>query len=164
MQTVDVFFVPPEKTAIGTRFELEKKTVLEPAFPVRLQYTHPYVPIIKTLQSAFKNDAFLSTYLKYNEYGNGHICKENEYADFCCGSIFRKNELFKRFPNSLQIQIFIDDFEPCNPLGSKATIHKICGVYFVVRNMPYNSKLSSIYLIALCNTDDIKTIPYKNVE
>lgn len=57
----------------------------------------------------------------------------------------------------MQIQIYQDDFEPCNPLGSKATIHKLCGVYFCIRNMPNNSKLNSIYLIALRNSDDLKT-------
>ena len=38
-----------------------------------------------------------------------------------------------------------------NPLGSKRGVHKIGGIYFVLRNFPdfYNSQLSKINLLAL---------------
>lgn len=148
----------PSAKAVGTRFENKKTDPLKPAFIVRLQCKFPYVPILKTLESAFKNQMFLETYIDYNKNGgNGHSCKQMEYIDFCCGTVYKKNELFQKNPNALQIQIFCDDFEPCNPLGSKATIHKMCGIYFCIRNMPNNSKLNNIYLVALCNTDDLKT-------
>ncbi|XP_031632648.1 uncharacterized protein LOC116346626, partial [Contarinia nasturtii] len=153
----DEFYVEPELKGIGTRFEIQKPNALQPALPVRLQCTFPYISILQSLKCAFKNKSFLETYLEYNKHGNGHTCKEGDYIDFCCGSVYKSRSIFQKFPNSLQIQIFLDDFEPCNPLGSKATLHKICGVYFSVRNMPQNSKLSSIYLIALCNSDDLKT-------
>lgn len=59
----------------------------------------------------------------------------------------------------MQLQIFTDDFEVCNVLGSKATLHKICGVYLSILNIPqkYRSKLDNIHLICLCNSDDLKT-------
>lgn len=93
-----------------------------------------------------------------NRYGgNGHTCKDGEYIDFCCGKIYQNSEIFKGHMNSLQLQIYQDDFEVCNPIGSKRTIHKVCGVYFTIRNWPNNSRLNHVYPIALCNTDDLKS-------
>lgn len=70
----------------------------------------------------------------------------------------KKNELFQRYPQSLQLQIVYDDFEICNPLGSKANRHKVCAVYFTIQNLPqkFKSKVNNIYLISLCNSDDVK--------
>lgn len=128
------------------------------AIPTLLQCKFAYIPILGTLKSLFKNQHFQRTYLDYNQLGgNGHKCSSDTYVDFCCGQIYRKSILFQSHPHSLQIQLYQDDFEVCVPIGSKATIHKICGVYFAIRNWPNSSKLSHIYLVALCNTDDLKT-------
>ncbi|KAJ0069992.1 hypothetical protein NL108_018603 [Boleophthalmus pectinirostris] len=60
--------------------------------------------------------------------------------------------------NSLQIQLFFDEFETANPLGSKHGIHKIGCIYFILRNFPpkINSALMNIHLISLFHSDDIK--------
>lgn len=81
------------------------------------------------------------------------------YNDFSSGDLFQTIELFRLHPNSLQIQIGTDDFEICNPLGSKSKLHKITAFYFTIRNVPqkYRSKLNNIYLLLLCNSDDLKT-------
>lgn len=52
----------------------------------------------------------------------------------------------------------MDDFEICCPVKSKATIHKICGVYFQIRNLPpqVSSKIDNIFLIALASSSDLK--------
>lgn len=152
------FYVAPESLAIGARFEMRRLPKQHTAIPTQLQCRFAYVSILKTLKSTFQNEHFLQTYLDYNQFGgNGHKCASDEYVDFCCGSVHKGSSLFRNHPNSLQIQIYQDDFEVCVPIGSKATIHKICGVYFTIRNWPNNSRLRHIYLIALCNTDDLKT-------
>lgn len=153
----DQFYVAPRSLAIGTRFEM-RKTTNQSAAPTRLQCKFAYVPITNTLRTLFRNEQFLRTYLEYNQNGgNGHRCIDHEYIDFCCGAIHQKNKLECMNDNSLQIQIYQDDFEVCVPIGSKATIHKMCGVYFAIKNWPNNSKLEHIYLVALCNTTDLKT-------
>lgn len=158
MKQLDKFYVDPQLKAVGTRFELKKDPVLNTAFIERLQCTYPFVSIVETCKKLFQNENYLNTFMKYNEgSGNNHDCESGQYIDFCCGSVFAANKLFKENKMSLQIDIFSDDFEICNPLGSKATLHKICGVYFAIRNMPANSQLSNIYLVSLCNTDDLHT-------
>lgn len=52
----------------------------------------------------------------------------------------------------------MDDFEICCPVKSKANIHKICGVYFQIRNLPLSisAKIDNIFLIALATSSDLK--------
>lgn len=45
--------------------------------------------------------------------------------DFCDGELFRNNQLFREDPSALQIQLYYDELELCNPLGSKAKKHKL---------------------------------------
>ena len=45
--------------------------------------------------------------------------------DICDGALFKENGLFQEHSNGLQIQFYYDDVEVCNPLGSKAKVHKL---------------------------------------
>lgn len=96
-------------------------------------------------------------YFSYNDEKK-HSCQQNIYEDFCCSAMFKRNKLFVEHPNSLQLQIFIDSFEVCDPLKTKANKHTQIGIYFAIRNMPpelaYNQE--NIHLIALCNVNNLK--------
>lgn len=48
--------------------------------------------------------------------------------DYCDGSQFKQHPLFSNEPHSLQIMLYYDEVEVCNPLGSSAKIHKL-GVF-----------------------------------
>lgn len=101
-------------------------------------------------------------YISYNINKNspgGHICEEGVYRGFCCGSTFKNNNLFRERPESLQIQISSDDFTVTNPLQPRATIYKMCPIYFSIKNISskFLSKLDNIFLVALCFSDDLKT-------
>lgn len=80
-----------------------------------------------------------------------HDCILGKFVNFCCGELFKSIQLFQANPDSLQLQIGYDDFEPCNPLASKSNRHKICAVYFSVQNFPvkYLSKCKSVFVVAL---------------
>lgn len=158
------FYVAPKDTAIGTRWELRKvkKNGSVIKVPRLIQTTFPYVSIIRTIESLFHRSScfieFRDLYFRHNNLQNDHVCQPGEYGYFCCGNTYKASELFRRHPHSLQLQIASDDFEICNPLGSKANRHKLCAVYFSIQNLQqrYKSKLRNIYLICLCNSDDIK--------
>lgn len=121
---------------------------------------------METLRSLFKNDDFIKIYLEHNT-SKDHTCEKGKFRDFCCTETYQLNELFRNNPTALQIQLASDDFEICDPLQPKSNRHKICAIYFTIRNLPrkYLSKLNNIYLICLCNTDDIKTkrTDYNNI-
>ncbi len=47
-------------------------------------------------------------------------------ADYCDGVQYRQHPLFSKDSHALQIFLYYDDAEVVNPLGSSATIHKVC--------------------------------------
>lgn len=113
--------------------------------------TCQFVSISETLKAIFSQPDFQWIVLNYNQKEK-HICQEGVYVNFCCGSTYKKRDIFID-KNVIQIQIAMDDFEVCCPVKSKATIHKICGVYFQIRNLPVNivSKMDNIFLMALAS-------------
>ncbi len=58
----------------------------------------------------------------------------------------------------MQIQVYYDDFETSDPLGSKQGIHKLGCLYFTLRNLPprLNSSRMNIHLISLFHSQDAK--------
>lgn len=149
-------YVAPQQLALGIRWENERNELI--MTPSLVQCKFQYISITKTIVSIFQRPDFREVYLNFNE-SNEKKAVPGFYSDFSSGSIFKTNDLFQTHPNSLQIQIATDDFEVCNPLGSKSTLHKISAFYFSIRNMPpeFRSKLDNIYLVVLCNADDLKT-------
>lgn len=87
-----------------------------------------------------------------------HRCRRGVYFDFCCGRVFKSIDFFKQNPFAIQIRLFTDDFETCDPLKSHVGVHKITAFYFQINNMPPNilSKTENIYLVALSDTHDAK--------
>lgn len=151
-------YVPPQQLSLGVRWDIVKERVGTVSIPTLVSCKYQYVSITQSIINLFQQNDFRNAYLRYNE-SNENKSVRGVYSDFCSGSIFETNELFKAHPDSLQIEIATDDFEVCDALGSKSTLHKICGVYFSIKNIPpeYRSKLNNILITALCNSDDLKT-------
>ena len=55
----------------------------------------------------------------------GHSHTDGLLADYCDGSDFQCHPLYSREKNSLQVMIYYDDIEVCNPLGTKIKLHKL---------------------------------------
>lgn len=54
-------------------------------------------------------------------------------TDFCDGEMCKSHPLFSKKGQSLQIMIYYDDVEVCNPLGSKRKIHKIGNIVMMTK-------------------------------
>ena len=78
----------------------------------------------------------------------GHRRTDGLLADYCDGSDFLCHPLYSREKNSLQIMIYYDDVEVCDPLGH------VCLFYYTIGNLsPYlRSQLISIQLLAVAKT------------
>ena len=83
-------------------------------------------------------------------------------TSYFCGSNIRYlhcllKDSFTRPFYPVVIQLYYDDFETANPIGSKAGSHKLGGFYFTVMNFSrkYNSKLDNIFLVTLAYREDI---------
>lgn len=151
-------YVLPQEMALGLRWDLvrEQKTL---SSSLRLiQCKAQYISLIETLLSLFERKDFSEVFFEHNS--RVHQNDGDHYCTFSSGEIFQQNELFRTHPNSIQIQIALDEVEIANPIGSKATLYKLLVVYFSIVNLPekFRSKLSNIYVLMICNSSDIKTV------
>lgn len=55
----------------------------------------------------------------------GHSKEGEILGDYCDGSSYKNHPLFKTEHHALQIVLYYDELELCNPLGTSAKIHKI---------------------------------------
>lgn len=151
--------VDPVEKVLGTRFDSRRNKITGTYQQVIVTDKFAYVPILETLKTIFLNpnlsDMLNSTY----------IPKESLYVDLRDGTYLEENPLFSEKKDALQIQLFYDDFETANPLGSKKGVHKLGAIYFTLRNFPpvYNSSLSNIYLCALFHAQDIKRYSFNSI-
>lgn len=152
------FFVAPEEKTVGVRWISTKLKNSLTSVPKCIPNVYQRISVIKSICSLFERKDFHDEYFKYNEEQVKSI-SDGIYTNFRSGNNFKTNELFSRYPNSLQIEIAQDDFEPCNALGSKSTLYKLSPVYVSIKNIPpkFSSKLSNILLASLCHTDDLKS-------
>lgn len=151
-------YVSPVEKAVGFKWvqDFDEKTgQISRSYK---QNTFMYVPILETIKSLFLSDDFVQTYNAYNGENKDHVCQENVYVSYCCGQNAKRNDLLKTNPNAVQIILYTDDFDPCDPLKSRAGKHKLCAFYMQIRNFPrqHLSKLSSIHLVALANSADMR--------
>lgn len=162
-------YVKSNELAIGTHWEMKRDKNSQKAYPNHVQSAFHYVSITETLKSLFHRKDFRKLYFDYNNITTGkkHRCTEGTFIDFCCGKIYKSNDLFKDHPESIQIQIFTDGFEICNGLKSKTNLHSQVAFYFAIRNLPpeLTFNLRNIHLVALCNSNDVTTehTDYNNI-
>ena len=45
--------------------------------------------------------------------------------DYCDGSHYLNHPIFSKDNNALQIQLYYDEMDVCNPIGSKSGVHKL---------------------------------------
>lgn len=155
-------FVSPKELSLGLKWERVRDKDSKIAIPKLTPCKFQYISIVDTIVSLFKREDFREAYIGYNidtQSRNFHSCTNGIYTDFCCGKVFAKNEFFQLHPSAIRIHIANDDFETGNPLGSKATVHKLSAFYFTIDNLPsiYRAKNENIYLFCLCYSDDLKT-------
>lgn len=70
----------------------------------------------------------------------------------------KSHSLVCRYPNIIRLQLYWDDVEVANPLGSKTSIHKLAAFYYQIQNLPHveSAQLSSILLLMLAHSEDLK--------
>lgn len=149
-------YIEPSEKAVGVRVEMIFDKSAGEERPCLIQSSLQYVSIIETLKSFFACPENREMYVKYQE---DHRCDSNTFGCFRCGDLFKQSPFFQENPYAIQFQFATDDLEICTALGSKSNTHKVCAVYMVIKNLPskYLSRLQNIYLVALCNADDLKT-------
>lgn len=144
-----------------------RKTFIECNYPcvmpVEYQLDQPghtsmYVPILSMIQELFKNTDILKKITEPNT-------ASGQYASCSDGSHFLENDLLSTGDLILPLQLYIDELEIANPLGTSRKIHKLCAVYWVLANVPpkYRSALHAIQLAILVKVTDLRKYGYAAV-
>lgn len=111
-----------------------------------------YVPILETIK------VLLTNVHVNNQWKSRKQSSEGVFVDFMDGELYKTNEFFRLNPNALQVILYQDAFEVCNPLGSSRKLYKVVGIYMTLGNIQpwHRSKVDNIQLVALCLERDIK--------
>jgi hypothetical protein len=74
------------------------------------------------------------------------------------GSACKTSALFSSDSFSLRLHMYIDDFEVCNPIGSRRSVHKLTAMYYLLGNVDtkYWSQTSNVHLALLARTSLVK--------
>lgn len=123
-----------------------------------------YISILKSLQHILDCQTILDQAVNLNTVDNQPQKTSVHYKTIFDGDFFHENGLLSK-QESISLILYIDEFEICNPLGTSRRKHKICGLYWVLGNLPpgCNSALTSIYLAALIKSNDLKCYGYEKV-
>ncbi|XP_041825358.1 uncharacterized protein LOC121629700 [Melanotaenia boesemani] len=149
--------VEPVECVIGSRLDTRRNKETGTYDQTVVQDKFMYVPILSTLESIFKSP-----------YTAEMLCSatdDSRLRNICDGSLFKTHLLFSTEKHTVQIQMFYDDFEVANSLGSKRGIHKLGALYFTLRNFSpkWNSLLANIHLCALFHAQDLKRYGFSEI-
>ncbi|XP_047210158.1 uncharacterized protein LOC124860697 isoform X1 [Girardinichthys multiradiatus] len=119
--------VKPKEIFLGHRCDTARKN--GQIKQVLVADTCQYISITETLMFLFEHEEMQNLFLLENK------STDNKLRDYCDGSHFSTHPLFQKSANALQMQLYFDDLETTNPLGSKTKIHKLGAMYFTIRNL-----------------------------
>jgi len=117
-----------------------------------------YVSILETLKTYLQQpDVWASCHQKRNGGSLLH--------DFTDGRMWHNSTVHLDCGMYVRIHLYSDEFELCNPIGSRKGTHKVCAFYFLVGNLEtkYWSSLSNIHLAILCKYKHVKAVGYNAV-
>lgn len=111
-----------------------------------------YIPLLKSLEQLLSHPRMLAMIDERPK-----PCKDGFLHDFIDGDIFKWHPLFIKVPTALQLILYTDEIELCNPLGSRANKNKLLLIYYTLGNISpkYRSRLPAIRLLAMVKSKDL---------
>lgn len=111
--------------------------------------TFQYIPILDTIKSLLQHEDIFAQVMNSHE-----TCQDGVLSNYCDGKFYKTNRLFNSDVKTLQVCLYNDDFEVCNPIGTFRKKQKLNSMYFFLGNIEpkYRSKLHVIQLAWLCKT------------
>lgn len=115
------------------------------------------VPLKAMLQTILSNDDIVGEILAYSAQRRNYTGSDFLY------DIKFENDLDHAI--DLPLIFYIDEFEPCNPIGSRKKTHKLSGIYYSIAALPprVRSKLKSIFLYGLAHHSYVTTYGYEPI-
>ncbi len=154
----NLMLVTPLEIALGTRVDQVVERVTGEIVPKVVTETFQYIPILEVLKLVLKPHV-------QNLVQNEKLCPPGFMRGYQDGQQYQQHGIFKTHPHALRLQLFYDDVEVTNPIGSKAGVHKLGLFYYTIQNLPLtiNSSMNSVFLLAVCYTTDIKKYGFQPI-
>lgn len=144
------FLVPSKEITLDSDlyYRNKKQVQLQVFKPIKMQY----VSIKSNLISIFKIPGMLESILTNQK-------RSNELTHYRDARQFKDED-----PNVVLINIYYDDIETCNPLGSKAGKQKLAMFYMSIIDMPAHmlGQKANYFLLASLKTEDFKLLKNAN--
>lgn len=146
--------VKPQTKFLKYRIDYRLNPLTAQYEPTRVPMSFEYLSLTETLTTLLNNPKIRGL---IEAEAERHI-EDGVLRCYLDGSRSKEHQLVIRFPGIIRLEIYWDDIEVVNPLGSKTSVHKIAAFYFSIQNLPAveNSQLSSVYLLALAYSQDLK--------
>jgi hypothetical protein len=150
-------YVSPEEIILGKRTD----TVIRNNTNVmkEVKESFQYISIKSTLMTLFSNKSFVKLLSDEKPSAQGRY---NSYID---GKKYKDNTFLNDFKNTVRINLYYDDVEVTNPIGSQSSVYKIACFYYTIQNATsmFNSKLENIFVLAVCYTTDLKKYGFERI-
>ena len=142
--------VQPVEIVLGQRLDKRYSKEKQKFCTVGVVETFQYVSIGQVLRKLFENTNLFDWLKALKPSKDGFL---HSYID---GQVFANHALYSN--NHQALQLYYDEVEVVNPLGSKTKIHEVGMFYYTIQNLPrkFNSSLSNIHLLAVANSVDVK--------
>ncbi|OXA55031.1 WD repeat, SAM and U-box domain-containing protein 1 [Folsomia candida] len=142
------FMIEPKEIVLDTDISFQSRSLGSRKQEYK-NVTMQYISIKKSIQQLLRKPGFFSI-LQTNSNFNGE--------NFSC---FRDGKFVRDFNQpreTIFINLYYDDAEVANPLGSKSGKHKLANFYFSIIDLPQHllSKLDNVILVASLKTEDFK--------
>lgn len=107
-----------------------------------------YVPLIQSLKQLLTNSRTFTMLTTVPQRS-----REGFLYDFTDGALFTSHPLYSQRSNALQILLYTDEIEICNPLGPHASANNLLMFYYSLGNIDpkCRSKLAAVRLLAKAN-------------
>lgn len=132
------------------KYCLETLSLIEPieytlGFDSHEKHTFQYIPLLDVLNLILRDSASQEQIFDYSQTDSDAL------TDFSDGAVFEESPFFNCGQPCLSLQLYNDEFEVLNPLGSKRTLHKVSAFYFSLGNLKpkFRSALKNIHLLIL---------------
>jgi len=148
-----------EPKVIGTRWDCKRDRVTNKQLQVEVNDVFYYIPIERTVRLVLQQPESWNLISSPTQGSHHHHGIVNDWVDSDNGHRLL-TYCNTKFPASLPvfIQVYFDEVETVNALGSKTGVHKLGAFYFVINNFPsvVNSSLQNIHLLAIAHSQDLK--------
>lgn len=145
----------PDATPLP-RWDPEEKQLVDDA----MSYVGYHVPFKEALKQFLSIDSVYDAVMENFNQNRFPLSSHRRFSDVWDSDFVQQNQLFiEKSGAVLGFQLYHDDIEPANPLGSKKGKHKQSVFYWILLNLPprFRSNLRSIQIVAIANSSYLRT-------